>query len=396
MGGLMVDVIAQWSEDERSKFIHGLQQFGSDWNRIARSIDSKTVQEVYEYASLHYKTMMTGKDLRTLESSMKSGVSILSEQLTAGKQAGCVKEAAAPSEKTTKSDKRGEKSVKIESNENDENTTQDSTTVVSSRHLCRLASAANRPNRPQVTRYDETIKGLSDADIKQLLRKRLLVRQEIRKQTMKRELYEAMRDKLARGEPIEPPQPEKIEEPKEDPQVQESKVKAKFAKKKYLMAGDLKPIEGDKTVKGTTKKRKAGKADFFAGVNALAMVSAEELNKLASPKADPQQTETSEAEPVSLQTPAAQQCSVPWDFAIAPKESKRARKTTAREHKNIVEGKSKRKKDAEAKQPPRTEVSRGDVLELAGFLSSLSKGPHPPEVASSSTKAVESAATDAV
>ncbi|RHY34716.1 hypothetical protein DYB32_000716 [Aphanomyces invadans] len=247
-----MDVSTSWSDDERSKFILGLQQFGSDWNRIARVVDSKSVQEVYEYASLHYKTMMTGKDLRSLES-MQSGVSLLSEQLKS----------------------------------------------------------------PGVKR----------------------------------------------------------------------------------LGGVTVPLSKKRKQSATSS---SSTTDFFAGVNALAMVSCEALQRfnlkymrrgatpdstdLPSDSDGPSDTDLLPRQRL-LQTPASHQCSVPWDFSIAPKQdadkldtAKRA-KWSDDEHRQLLTGVEMRTKVPEHPPSksyahfPKTEKSnaRGDVLEVAGFLSSLAQ-----------------------
>ncbi|KAF0686018.1 Aste57867_22172 [Aphanomyces stellatus] len=354
MGGLMLDVSTRWSEDERTKFIYGLQQYGSDWNRIARIIDSKTVQEVYEYASLHYKTMMTGKDLRSLES-MQNSVSLLSDQLKTEKQGGSIK-ALAPRTSTSPlacSDKLVKDEPVPEMVGQNENRVEPScsTRVSPMAKSPRPFAPSPKALCPQPNKYEDKIKDLSDADIKMLLRKRLLDMQERRQENLlKRKMHESFANQQILAF--------QSRHPSVPPHVM-NKIELASAKRSKAM--EIAPRDSKRPKAPLSKKRKPTKTDFFAGVNALAMVSAEELQKYNKRRPSTDELDESDRSQ-TLQTPASQQCVVPWDFSIAPKETDKKR--TA--EKGTL-GRSKGK--GQVKQ------AQGDVLELAGFLSSLSQAP---------------------
>ncbi|ETW10344.1 hypothetical protein H310_00667 [Aphanomyces invadans] len=412
VGGIVMDVSTSWSDDERSKFILGLQQFGSDWNRIARVVDSKSVQEVYEYASLHYKTMMTGKDLRSLES-MQSGVSLLSEQLKSpgvkrlGGVTGSALVSLLPKSNTdtgpVELDSGG--AVKCCNNEGtveqsakkDNSATHELNTTGNTPSFAAISKPVTRtsistkvvatpPNAlpSNRTRFEDKIKDLSDADIKLLLRKRLLEMQERRQASM----LKRQQNEVNANQQISAFQTRHGAADLRDGQISSTSTPAQV------------PLSKKRKQSATSS---SSTTDFFAGVNALAMVSCEALQRfnlkymrrggatpdstdLPSDSDGPSDTDLLPRQRL-LQTPASHQCSVPWDFSIAPKQdadkldtAKRA-KWSDDEHRQLLTGVEMRTKVPEHPPSksyahfPKTEKSnaRGDVLEVAGFLSSLAQ-----------------------
>ncbi|RHZ17518.1 hypothetical protein DYB37_004805 [Aphanomyces astaci] len=390
MGGLMQDVNTRWSDDERSKFMSGLQQYGSDWNRIARVVDSKTVQEVYEYASLHYKTMMTGKDLRSLESMQTSG-SIISDQMkiASTQDENCATHEPNTANKVTKS--------------------VDATTLLARSYVTGAVVVPASPPPTNRSRFEDKIKDLSDADIKMLLRKRLLDMQERRQESMlKRKQNESyVNHQLSAFHTRHGASPESVA----------SKPSKGPLSKKRKQSTTPKPSSSSSST------------DFFAGVNALAMVSCEALQRYnlkyirrgsgsqphvvlhdddGAAGADNNDEDDVPRHHRFLQTPASQQCSVPWDFSIAPKldadkmDSAKRAKWSDDEHRLFLAGIEKhgRKwKKVQEHVPTKSrdqirthayahfakvqsnKVEHGDVLEVAGFLSSLAQVPPTPTAA---------------
>ncbi|OQR94322.1 hypothetical protein ACHHYP_01419 [Achlya hypogyna] len=362
---MMVDVSGSWTEDERSKFVDALTKYGSDWNRISRAIDSKSVQEVYEYATTYYKTLMSGKDLRSIET-MKSTVcmALLSEKVRL--EQGATGSANA-------------KENSLAGNVNSPRAVAKDAEPLLAMHLKPMQAASMSPTNQtysmpvQVYKtglsgnpYENRIKDLSDADIKLLLRNRILDMTRRKQENLaKRKLHEsfasqqimAFQAKHGVGLPATATTPE-----------------ATSSKAKRTRANVLAPRNAT-----ASKKRKGAAGDGFAGVDALAKISAEELQKYKLP----------------LQTPAASKA--PWDFASitpADKEGKRARWTAA-EHELFVEGVKRfgrkwKKVQEHVKTKTKEQVrshanayfakpsqDAGDVLEVAGFLSSLAQGPSP-------------------
>ncbi|KDO23169.1 hypothetical protein SPRG_09977 [Saprolegnia parasitica CBS 223.65] len=360
-----------WSDDERVKFADALAEFGSDWNRISRAIDSKSVQEVYEYATAYYKTMMSGKDLRSIET-MKSSVcvSLLAEKLqqtaaghcnnakenslvgngngTASSPCATAKEAAVPTEAT---------SLPFELRDVSPSNRYYTTSIPPQVYKTGLSGNP----------YENRIKDLSDADIKLLLRKRILDMTRRKQENLaKRKLHETFA-----SQQIMAFQAKHGVTATRLPSSSPDATAAKASKRSSRTA----------VLAPTNKKRKSPSSDGFAGVDALAMISCEELQKYHG-----------RDEP-SLTTPAGPQAS--FDFSIAPtnKDAKRA-KWSAEEHDLFVDGLKrygrKWKKVQEHVKTKSTEQVRnhanayfatkppsdtGDVLEVAGFLSSLAQAP---------------------
>ncbi|RHY97747.1 hypothetical protein DYB26_004143 [Aphanomyces astaci] len=429
MGGLMQDVNTRWSDDERSKFMSGLQQYGSDWNRIARVVDSKTVQEVYEYASLHYKTMMTGKDLRSLESMQTSG-SIISDQMKSSTDslpgggtalvssflpAGSVGPVVSPTNSTSDDIVKCKQASTQDENcaTHEPNTTNkvtksvDATTLLARSYVTGAVVVPASPPPTNRSRFEDKIKDLSDADIKMLLRKRLLDMQERRQESMlKRKQNESyVNHQLSAFHTRHGASPES---------VASKPSKGPLSKKRK---------------QSTTPKPSSSSTDFFAGVNALAMVSCEALQRYnlkyirrgsgsqphvvlhdddGAAGADNNDEDDVPRHHRFLQTPASQQCSVPWDFSIAPKldadkmDSAKRAKWSDDEHRLFLAGIEKhgRKwKKVQEHVPTKSrdqirthayahfakvqsnKVEHGDVLEVAGFLSSLAQVPRTPTAA---------------
>ncbi|EQC39921.1 hypothetical protein SDRG_02577 [Saprolegnia diclina VS20] len=360
-----------WSDDERVKFADALAKFGSDWNRISRAIDSKSVQEVYEYATAYYKSMMSGKDLRSIET-MKSSVcaSLLAEKLQQPAVGDC--------NHAKENSLVGNGNATASSPGVDVKETAMSNEATSLPFELRDVSPSNRYYTtsipPQVYKtglsgnpYENRIKDLSDADIKLLLRKRILDMTRRKQENLaKRKMHETFA-----SQQIMAFQAKHGVTTTRLPSSSADEAAAKASKRSSRPAA-LAP---------KNKKRKTPSGDGFAGVDALAMISCEELQRY-------------HGRGESLTTPAGQQAS--FDFSIAPsnKDAKRA-KWTSEEHDLFVDGlkrygrkwkkvqehvKTKSKEQvrnhANAYFASKPTSETGDVLEVAGFLSSLAQAPN--------------------
>ncbi|OQS02533.1 hypothetical protein THRCLA_05088 [Thraustotheca clavata] len=367
-----------WSQEERVKFLDGLSKYGSDWNRISLEIESKTVQEVYEYATIHYKNIMSGKDLRSIDTTKNSVCMALmvdkikTEQVDDTFEPNTKENTVANGHMPLIND-----SIKVEICEMP---TEPSTSPPKANHNGHSSINKSFTVPPNVYKtglsgnpYENRIKNLSDADIKLLLRKRILEMAKRRQENLeKRKLHEnfatqqimAFQAKHGVNVPGTPSN-----------QATTPSNKSSRHRRQAVLAPK-------------NKRRKTNTVDGFAGVNALAMISCEELQKYHQFSA-----------PKPLTTPASQQASVPREFLIAPKTEDKivsdvAKRTrwTAEEHERFLEGlklhgrkwkkvqehvKTKTKEQVRshanayfAKVP---QQEAGDVLEVAGFLSSLSR-----------------------